>query len=81
MKRKLAPAAIDPSRASVYSDTSGIVIPNTIKSSWIDDTNKEEIYITNQPIESFHYQHQALSTVLPPVALSCDEFQFLLHQQ
>ena len=28
-RRKLAPAAIDPSRASVYSNVSGIVIPDT----------------------------------------------------
>ena len=78
-KRKLAQAAIDPSRASVYSNASGIVIPDTIKSSWIDDTDKEEIYyITNQLIESFHYKHQAPLMVLPSVTFSCEGFQFFL---
>ena len=55
---------------------------NIIQLSWIDDTDTEEIYyITNQPIESFHYKHQASSTVKPPVTLSCDEFQFLRDQE
>ena len=43
----------------------------------------DEIYITDQPIELFHYQHQASSklTVRPPITVSCDEFQFLCDQE
>ena len=53
-------------------------LPDKIFSNAMD-----EIYITDQPIESFHYQHQASSklTVRPPITVSCDEFQFLCDQE
>lgn len=57
---------------------------DNIQSSWIDNTDKEEIYIPNQRIRLFHYfKHQAASksTVKPLVTVSCDEFQFLRDQE
>ena len=62
------------------------MIPDNKQSSWIDNTDKEEICIPNQLIKLFHYyKHQAASksksTVKSPVTVSCDEFQFLRDQE